>query len=291
MPDLLAYALAAARRGWRVFPLIPGDKRPAVSAWEQQATTDPERLARWWNRQPYGIGIACGPSGLVAVDLDTPKHPDDTPPAPWDLPGILCGADVFRLLADQHRHPIGEVTFSVRTPSAGVHLYYAHPANGPELRNTGGTLGWKIDTRAHGGYVVGPGSSTPGGHYTVLSKAPIAPLPAWLAELLTPAPLPEQGPVTARLTASDRRGRYLRAAIDGQVKRVLDSAEDRHNIALYLSAVALGQLVAGGELTEQEVTDPLMDAGVRVGQGEGEAGRTIRSGLRAGKLRPRTLAA
>ncbi|WP_037605066.1 bifunctional DNA primase/polymerase [Streptacidiphilus rugosus] len=291
MPDLLAYALAAARRGWHVFPLIPGNKPPAIRAWEQHATTDPVTIARWWSQQPYNIGIACGPSGLVVVDLDISKMPNDVPPAPWNLPNVACGADVFGLLADQNGHPIIEATFTVRTPSGGIHRYYANPATGPEPRNTTGALGWKIDTRAHGGYVVAPGSSGPGGRYEVVSKAPIAPLPAWLAMLLAPTPLPEQRPVTALLTTSDRRGRYLRAAIDGQVKRVLDSAEDRHNIALYLSAVALGQLVAGGELTEREVTEPLMAAGLRVGQGESEAGRTIRSGLRAGRLRPRTLAA
>jgi hypothetical protein len=37
----VAYALAAARRGWHVFRVRPGDKRAAVTDWEHQATTDP----------------------------------------------------------------------------------------------------------------------------------------------------------------------------------------------------------------------------------------------------------
>ena len=38
--DQLTFALDAASRGWHVFPVIPGDKRPAVRDWEARATTD-----------------------------------------------------------------------------------------------------------------------------------------------------------------------------------------------------------------------------------------------------------
>lgn len=62
-------------------PLIPGDKRPAVTDWETRATTDRERITLCWTHAPYNVGIATGPSRLVVVDLDVPKCPDDTPPA------------------------------------------------------------------------------------------------------------------------------------------------------------------------------------------------------------------
>ncbi|MEQ4716021.1 hypothetical protein [Nonomuraea sp. B19D2] len=128
------------------------------------------------------------------------------------------------------------------------------------------------------------------GTYTVVHAAPAAPLPAWLADRLTPAPLPPQQPVVVSL-GTDRRGTYLQAAITGEVRRVLDSPEDGHNNALYQAAVALGQLVAGGELPEPEVNAVLLDAARQVGQTYGEACRTIASGLRAGARRPRTVAA
>lgn len=64
------------------------------------------------------------------------------------------------------------------TPSGGAHLYYRAP-EGAELRNTCGRLGWRIDTRAHGGYVLAAGSrlSGPAGaRYEVLRDQAPAPL-------------------------------------------------------------------------------------------------------------------
>ncbi|ATW50579.1 DNA primase [Streptomyces peucetius subsp. caesius ATCC 27952] len=299
MPQLdgsaqLTAALDAASRGWHVFPLIPGAKRPAVRDWETRATTDPERITRCWTHAPYNVGIATGPSGLVVVDLDTPKEPDDTPPAEWTAHGVTDGADVLALLCERHSEPFPAYTYTVRTWSGGTHLYFAAPA-GESLRNTAGDsargLGWKVDTRAVGGLVVGAGSTFAGVPYLVAHNAPPAPLPGWLAELLRPAPLPPQRPVTVPLTARDRRGRFLNAAVNGELARVTGSGEHQHNNALYIASVALGQLVAGGELDAYEVTEKLTEAALSVGQGEREARRTIASGLRAGANRPRQVAA
>ncbi|MEU9428514.1 bifunctional DNA primase/polymerase [Streptomyces sp. NPDC048342] len=299
MPELdgsaqLAAALDAASRGWHVFPLIPGDKRPSIRDWETRATTDRERIARCWTHAPYNVGIAAGPSRLVIVDLDRPKHPGDTPPADWAEHGVTDGADVLAVLCERHGQPFPADTYTVRTWSGGTHLYFAAPEGEP-LRNTAGDsargLGWKADTRAVGGLVVGAGSTFAGHRYTVARDAPVAPLPGWLAELLRPAPLPPQCPVTVPLTARDRRGRFLNAALNGELARVTGSGEHEHNIALYIASVALGQLVAGGELDAHDVTEQLVAAGLSVGQGEREARRTIASGLRAGANRPRRVAA
>ncbi|MCA1704179.1 MAG: bifunctional DNA primase/polymerase, partial [Actinobacteria bacterium] len=76
------------------------------------------------------------------------------------------------------------------TPSGGLHLYYRAP-DGVALRNTAGTsLGWKIDTRAHGGYVRAPGALVHGHPYTVVHDTDPVPLPAWLLTRLRPTPLP-----------------------------------------------------------------------------------------------------
>jgi hypothetical protein len=53
------------------------------------------------------------------------------------------------------------------------------------------------------------------------------------------------------------------------------------------AAVALGQLVAGGALTTEQVTSVLEHAGHQVGQTPREIPRTIASGLTAGAKRPR----
>ncbi|MFI1465630.1 bifunctional DNA primase/polymerase [Streptomyces wuyuanensis] len=291
---LLAAALSAAERGWHVFPLVPGDKRPALRDWEPRATTDRERIARCWTRAAYNVGIATGPSGLVVVDLDRPKHPGDVPPAQWAEYGVTDGADVLAVLCERHGQPFPPDTYTVRTRSGGTHLYFAAP-EGETLRNTAGDstrgLGWKVDTRAVGGLVVGAGSTVDDRPYEITHNAPVTPLPGWLAALLRPAPLPPQKPVKVALAGRGRRTAFLRSAVNGEVERVMRSGAHEHNNALYIASVALGQLVAGGELSEADVTGWLLTAALQVAQGEREAARTIASGLRAGARRPRTVAA
>lgn len=297
----LPYALAAAGRGWRVFPLAPGGKTPLRDStdWERHATADPAAIRRFWTR-PYNVGIATGPSRLVVVDLDEPKH-GEHPPQQWELPGIATGADVFAALCEETGHPLPLDTFMVRTRRGGLHLYYAAP-DGPALANTSGDhgngLGWLIDTRASGGYVVGPGSRVTlpdgTGTYEVVHPGAPAPLPGWLADRLRPSPSPSAPSAPMRPLAA-ARSRYLAAALDAEVARVTDASEGQRNRALYLAAVALGQLVAGGSLIESDIHDTLTEAGrshVAAGAYSArQAERTIASGLRAGAKRPRQVAA
>ncbi|MEU4371830.1 bifunctional DNA primase/polymerase, partial [Micromonospora chersina] len=224
---LLTAALAHAARGWHVFPLRPDDKRPAFPdhtaddctgrdprcrtghvGWEARATTDPDRIRRAWTARPYGIGLACGPSGLVVVDLDTRKDGTAGP----------TGLDTLTDLAAQHGAGI-DPTYTVTTGRGGTHLYYRHPDDGPALRNTAGTLGPMVDTRAHGGYVVAAGSTVAGRPYAVDLDTDPAPLSAWLAGLLAPAPLPPQRPVVVDL-GTGRASGYVRAAVAREVDRV-----------------------------------------------------------------------
>ncbi|WP_409074226.1 bifunctional DNA primase/polymerase [Micromonospora chalcea] len=326
MPDLsllLAAALAHAARGWHVFPLRADDKRPAFpdhtaddcagrdprcrtghTGWEQRATTDPARIRRAWSHRPYGVGIACGPSGLVVVDLDVPKHASDTPPEDWA--GACDGWDVFATLAARHGTPIDpfdgfgpdapsrtgiDATYTVGTGSGGTHLYYRHPTSGPQLRNTigeRGGLGWKVDTRAHGGYVVAAGSTVAGRPYAVALDVEPAPLPGWVAGLLAPAVRPVYRPAVVALPP-DRRGRYVAAAIRRQVEHLTAAREGQRNHALFVSAVALGQLAAGGALTDDDVWAVLEPAGLSTGLSPREVAHTIANGLRVGARNPRHL--
>lgn len=233
--SLMAAALSAAERGWRVFPVTPDDKTPAVRAWEQRATTDPDRIRRCWSAGPFNIGLATGPSGLVVVDLDTLK-PGQELPAPWTF--YQHGSDVLgELQRRQRTEPVR--TYAVVTGRGGTHLYYRHPDQAAQMRNTAGKLGPLIDTRAHGGYVLAAGSVVNGRPYTLACDLPVVDLPEWLAAALTPAPLPEQAPVTVALPA-DRAGRYVAAAIDAQLSHLAQAAKGGRNHALYASAVALG---------------------------------------------------
>ncbi|MFC7243681.1 bifunctional DNA primase/polymerase [Catellatospora aurea] len=281
---LLDAALTAAEHGWRVFPVTPDDKTPAVRAWEQRATTDPDRIRRCWSAGPFNIGLATGPSGLVVVDLDRLKGGEL--PAPWEC--CVHGGEVLAEL--ERRAGVAPVrTYTVTTGRGGAHLYYRHPA-GAELRNTQGKLGPLIDTRAHGGYVLAAGSVVNGRPYRAGAETQVADLPEWLAAALAPAPLPPQAPLTVTLP-TNRAGRYVSAAIDAQLSHLAQAAKGGRNAALYASAVALGQLAAGGAVKAQEVEGLLTQAALRLGLRPAETARTIASGLRAGAARPRTVAA
>jgi hypothetical protein len=92
---LLEAALGLASRNWQVFPLRPRDKRPAVRNWQTRATADPDRITRAWTAGPFNIGIACGPSRLVVIDLDRPK-PGAVPPPECRQRDIRDGRDVLK---------------------------------------------------------------------------------------------------------------------------------------------------------------------------------------------------
>ena len=284
--DFLTAALSAAARGWHVFPLRPDDKRPAIDRWEQRATTDPDRIRRCWTTGPYGIGLACGPSGLVVLDFDARKTGQA---APAGCEGYMHGWGVFTDLCGDLGHPVPDATYAITTGRGGLHLYFRHP-DGIELRNTAGSLGWLIDTRAHGGYVVAAGSVVAGRAYTVRQDAHTAELPGWLGELLRPAPLRPEGPPVVIELPEDRRGAYVRAAIDGTLTKLAEAGEGGRNHALFMAAQTLGQLAAGGAVPEDTVTAVLTDTAARLGLRPQEIERTIASGLRAGARRPRQVA-
>ncbi|WP_327362908.1 bifunctional DNA primase/polymerase [Streptomyces sp. NBC_01296] len=265
MSDLLTAALAVAERGWPVFPLRPGSKAPALhretkcprtgactsghAKPEQRATTDPNRIRTAWTHAPYNVGLATGPAGLVVMDLDPPK--------PTDPPGTLSGAQILEGLCramDKEVPP----TYTVTTPSGGRHLYFTAPA-GVAMRNSQDILGRHIDTRAWGGYVVAPGSTTPAGAYTVTDERPLAPLPAWLQAKLTASPQIVARPLRSHSAppSGSRRASYASAALRNEEQNVSDAPEGERNKALVRAARALGRLIASGDLDHAEVEDAL----------------------------------
>ncbi|MCX4541291.1 bifunctional DNA primase/polymerase [Streptomyces sp. NBC_01565] len=272
-PALLCAALAAAERGWPVFPLRPGDKRPAGHPErncprtgrctdghrtpEQRATLAAEQITACWQSAPYNVGIATGPAGLLVVDLDIPKDDDGAPPAEWA--GATDGLDVFAMLCERAGEPLPTETYTVRTRCGGQHLYFTAPAE-KQLRGSAGRLGWKVDTRAWGGYVVAVGSTVGAGSYEIIHDAPPAPLPTWLADLLTPPPAPAPLPVAVLRSRIGKADRYATAALNGEVAKVAAAVTGTQNTTLYNAAYALGRLIAAGTLTETEVTDALTAA-------------------------------
>ncbi|SDH19493.1 bifunctional DNA primase/polymerase [Pseudonocardia oroxyli] len=286
MSEQLRAALRHAARGWRVFPLRAGDKRPAIKDWEARATTDPVRIRRAWIREPrLNVGIACGPSGLVVIDLDTSDH-GSVRPSEWDRPGVRDGVDVLAALAADHDEPLPWETLSTQTPSGGEHWYFSAP-EGRRIRNSAGRLGWLIDVRAAGGYVVAAGSVVRGRRYRSNDVEDVAPLPPWIAELLDDqaGPRPALAPV---LDIVGRRSQYAAAALRGEIERVLAASRGSRNASLNRAAFALGQLVAAGLLPDALARSALAEASAAIGLSASEADRTIHSGLSAGARQPRT---
>lgn len=304
------YALAAAQRGWPVFPLTPRSKKPPlVRNWERAATTDPGQIRAWWEQWPdANYGIATGPAGLLVVDLDVAK-PGQAPPEPWNRPGITDGADVFALQAEEAGEPLPLDTFTVRTRKGGLHLYFTHPT-GERLSNTSGSLGWLIDTRAHGGYVVGPGcpitAPDGSGRYEVEVRQAPAALPWWIQRRLlrrpdspdrptthgASSPGPAGDVLTAITTDDRRRVAYVKAAVTGELARVRGAQPGTRNENLYIAAASLGQFAREGLLETGWIATALHNAALDA-NAHGDANptheidATIRSGLAKGLREPR----
>jgi hypothetical protein len=271
-----------ADRGLAVFPLVPGRKIPAVEDWEHAATTDHLTIARTWRRAPFNIGVATGRSGLLVIDLDRPKDHTDTAPEVWCNRGAVTGADVLAQLAADAGQQM-PATYTVTTASQGQHLYYRQP-DGHTLGNTAGRIGWKIDTRGHGGYVVGAGSIVSHGRYLTINTTPPQPLPAWITATLTTTPRTMTAPAAP---AMKDPASYALAALTGELDKLLAAVPGRRNDALNRAAFALGQLTGAQLLDEATAHDELVSAAGRIGLPRDEAERTIASGLTAGTRHPR----
>lgn len=287
----------AAQHGFKVFPLATDAKRPAVRDWEHRATDQPDYIRERWPQRATGYGIACGPSGLYVIDCDTPK--DDTPPAPPDVADAACGLDTLCLLAAAVGEPMPANTMTVRTGRGGYHLIYRMP-RGVELHNTAGTLGWLIDTRGAGGYIVGPGSTVEGRTYEVIDWSAPAEVPAWIVQRLTEQraktashggagePLPAS-PV--RLAGASVGPQWIDAALTQECERVRSAPNGEGNHAVNAAGYAVGRLV-GGQLISRDVAEASLMAALDswVWSAPGDRARmlrTLRSALADGEANPR----
>ncbi|MFJ5646087.1 bifunctional DNA primase/polymerase [Streptomyces sp. NPDC093223] len=335
----LGIARWCARRGWPVHPLAAGRKTPPANCADcrdrphapgncpcpargrwchgfHSATLDQSVIERWWGGRPeFGIGVSCGPAGLVIIDIDA--HTTELPDRDRLLPGISVGAhvDLTGLASGFHslavlaalrgeNSPADDTgTLRVRTPSGGLHVWYRATDNGRWLSSVGSgksrALAWQVDVRAHGSYIVAPGTATRHGAYTpVVPLREPAPLPVWLARELArtghlPAPDvpgPRPVPPRARQAVLDAGGGSQRA-----LGAVLAAVEDCGRVpqgagfseALNRAAFTLGGLIAAGRLKQDEALSALRRtaAAARPGQ-ETRIETIIRSGVAAGLKKP-----
>lgn len=336
----LSVAQACARRGWPVHPLAPGRKTPTANCGEcsarahtpggcpciragrwchsfHSATLNQDRIQHWWGQHPaFGVGVSCGPAGLIVIDIDA--HRTEPPARDRILPGIPIGSQIdltglangFHTLAvlaalrGQQSPAVDSTTLRVSTPSGGLHVWYRATGNRRWKSSAGSSpgraLAWQVDVRAHGSYIIAPGTTTRHGTYTPIGKVrEPASLPLWLAQELDrthhlPAPtIPAPRPVPPRaqqavLAAGGGRAEHTLAAVLAPVEACGQVAEGAgFSDALNRAAFTLGGLVAAGRLSQQEAEQALNDAAAaaRPGQ-ELRSAQIIRSGLAAGMKKP-----
>jgi len=248
----------------------PG-KHPRITRWQHRASADPAVIGGWWRKWPSArVGIATGEgSGVIVLDVDPRSG------------GHAALAEL------QRSHGMLPATLTATTPSGGEHRYYLHP--GGAVGNSSGELGPGLDVRGDRGMVVAP--PTIGRHWSVLI-AP-APLPPWLAELVTAAPKdagqgggadPPDVDDLAPPGAAMPRGQ---AALEGEAERLRQAPEGERNAALNRAAFRLGQLAAEGDIAPDVISSELETVAADIGLEAPEIADTIGSGMGAGMRHPR----
>jgi Bifunctional DNA primase/polymerase, N-terminal len=155
--NLVAAVAEYASWGWPCFPLAALSKQPAIPKEQgghgfKDATTDVQRIRRWWDRHPqHNIGVATGHLFDV-IDID-PKD---------------GGTQSLTELLAQQRIPTCHAV--AKTASGGLHLYIEprHAKNGAGVKPG-------VDYRGLGGYVAAaPSTRGAGQTYTwLINPSPI----------------------------------------------------------------------------------------------------------------------
>ncbi|MFB7175886.1 bifunctional DNA primase/polymerase [Streptomyces sp. NPDC056254] len=286
------------------------------------ATTSFGVIEHWWRRSPrMGVGIATGPAGLLVVDLDChaqapPSVLSEVLPAfsvPEErLKSVRHGVDNFRLLSQLlggEDSTDGEATLAITTPSGGMHVYFRTPRQTRWRCSTGGSakgvaLGWQLDVRAHGGYIVAPGTRASSGFYAAAGSCrQPALLPGWLAgalertgHLLSGRPMgpqrhqvPNRARTACSPTATTAWARKVTTTTLSEVAGCASVSEGSGwNSKVNRAAFTLGGLVAAGLIAnESDAKAMLLKAALYARPlRERQALSIIQSGLVAGQRRP-----
>lgn len=286
--------------------LARGDGALCHGVWA--ATTDPEVIGRWaqrWHSSVWAVHL--GASGLLAVDLDTrpgppPRHPLNGLAWPADEPPPVDGLDAYATLAALSGGTVGTDTFTTDTPSGGLHLVYetepgrwkgshGKARDGDDTVRTG--LGWQIDIKCYGGYVVLPGSTSQAGLYRRSSTTTTPrPLDPWLADALTrtghdrtapPAPAATVAPMPVVADGENAPARYAAGALRSACAELAAMEPDSgRNGKLFRSTTRLAGMAAAGWIDRDQVETALANAARHAGLPAGE----IRYALASGFARP-----
>jgi len=249
----LRAAQAYARAGWPVFPLIPGEKVPLSRTHGfQDASTEPERIAGWWGRNPdRNVGIATGAPGPDVLDVDQHGEAGN-------------GFGAFQRL--QRAGLVTGASALVRTPSGGFHAYYA----GTDQRS-GKLPAHHLDFRAQGGYIVAPPSRVGGKEYELDARPGGVAALDWDAVRQLLQPERERQALRGPERTGDRPADVARLAAF-----VARQEHGNRNDGLFWAACRAHE---AGLLDDAAAAEELVAAALRSGLrgGEREARRTIAS--------------
>lgn len=226
-------ALALAAQGFHVFPLVENSKLPAIANWQNEATTDPDRVralfcdpVMGWD-QGYNIGICTTrfkDQSLLVIDVDNKN-------------GKNGHEELFRLELEGHELP---PTRTHATPTGGQHLIYSVPrpvSNGVDVLARG------LDIRSDRGFIVAPGSTVAAGEYRAdHPDFDVEPAPGWVID---------------RCSAAKERPAEKTEKVEGinqeaAIARAID----------YLARAPIAYEGNGGDLVTYKVACQLKDFGV-----------------------------
>ncbi len=246
-------------------------KHPLVRHGVKEATTDPNRIGRWWRHWPQAnVGLATGIC-FDALDIDGPEG--------LAALGEFQGAAGLRLLG-----PL------VATGGGGWHHWF---------RPTG--LGNRpprglphVDWRGRGGCVLAPPSRHSSGRpyrwLVGLDQAPLAEVPAALRELLHPDRLLTNPAGLVDPNWPPALGHpYGRRVLAAELAALGRATPGHRNRTLNRTAFKVYRYVAGGILDEEQVTLAFTTAALAIGLSRAEIHRTLASARIAGLANPRSV--
>lgn len=291
--SLKAAALAHAKNGFYVIPLVENSKRPLISDWQNRATTNPLQIDSWWSEHPNAnIGIACEVSNLIVIDLDTSKGA--VPSGPWNELGVKSGEDVFREICRKAGDSQLFETYSVKTPSGGKHLYF-YDQNIAIKQGTEVNGWWRVDTRSKGGYIVAEGSrlinSSNGvtDQYQSIGNSVVLNFPTWLRDELSPRANKENFVASSSISTSSVASNqifsreFAKQVLSERCTLVRNTPEGRRNQSLIKHATYIGKIISMGSLDEKFASDSLLEAAISSGLTHFESVNAIKAGIRYGK--------
>ena len=213
-----------------IFPIQPNMKIPYSHIVDKEkrggfytATKDMDIISNWETKlKKCNWAIATGEkSNVIVIDID--------------VKGNAKGFESFKKMIEGK--PEMPKTYTVKTPSSGLHFYFKYRSDVKSKINVG--LYGGVDIKTDGGYVLIPKSKIGDSIYKVVEDTEIQPMPDWLVKEINPQKEEQQQLVptpkillkttqldSINLSHARKRGqiiydKYIKQATEGTRNKVL----------------------------------------------------------------------